>query len=263
MNEDFITKVLYGKEGFEGCRRMIQEGMNGIMINALKAAMQEEVEKLCGLKYKPAKESKYQRGGSTRGKVYLEGRMEPMDHPRVRGKDGKEKKLESYTEAADMGRAVEDMFRAVAAGVSSRDIRILHPGSTGFSSSTVNRYWMKHGLRYLEELRNRKIENPFVAVMIDGIVLSEDLTALVCLGIEEIGQKMMLDFEIGREENFELCNALLERLKNRNMKFGGGDPFFVLDGSAALDKAARKQYGERVRIQRCLVSAQLTPSSQG
>ena len=48
MERDFITKVLYGEEGKQGGLVLIHEGMQGIMIQALRDVMREEVNVLCG-----------------------------------------------------------------------------------------------------------------------------------------------------------------------------------------------------------------------
>lgn len=252
MKEDLIKKLMCSEAGMQGSRGYVREGLKGIALRAIFDAMKEEVTDLCGRFYHPNEEMQNRRAGSTRGRIYYEGQMEEITRPRVRGKDGKERQIKTYQEASDMGKAIEDILRAVAAGVSSRDVELLHPGTKGFSSSNVNRYWVKHGIKYFEELRNRRIETPMLIMMIDGVVLSDELVALIAMGIDEHGNKMMLDFEVGNRENYETSLSLLKRLEARKIGFGG-QPLFILDGSEALDKAVLRHYGEETLIQRCLV----------
>jgi putative transposase len=50
----------------------------------LYEAMAEEVERLCGPRYKPDPESRFQRAGSEKGVAYLDGGKDEIRRPRVR-----------------------------------------------------------------------------------------------------------------------------------------------------------------------------------
>jgi putative transposase len=68
----------------------------------------------------------------------------------------------------------------------------------------LHRPLTKEGAKRLLELKNRRFDDQRWAVlMLDGIRLSKDLTAVVALGITEDGQKMILGFEVGCSENEE------------------------------------------------------------
>ncbi len=88
-------------------------------------------------------------------------------------------------------------------------------------------------------------------MMLDGIVLSKEQTAIVAIGVASGGTKHVLDFALGSTENYEVCRDLLARIVAR-----GFAPkrrlLVVLDGSAALKKATLKFFPNAV-IQRCLV----------
>jgi transposase-like protein len=62
----------------------------------------------------------------------------------------------------------------------------------------------------------------------------------------------MLDFRVGSSESFELANDLLKSLKARGLKSRAKRLLVILDGSDALEKAARHHFPKCI-IQRCLV----------
>ena len=106
----------------------------------------------------------------------------------------------------------------------------------------------------MNQLRGRGIGNEdFFCLMLDGVTLGSDMTAIVALGITVDGRKMMLDFEIGSSENQQVCEALLSRLLRRGFR----DPeerrlLVVLDGSEALRNGVLRQFDDPV-VQRCQV----------
>ena len=249
--KDFIKNILSSEDMIADCKENIRFGLQGIILKSLTDVFFEEVENLCGPKHYPNKSKSGRRSGSSRGKVYFDGQQHDVVRPRVR-QGNKEVLLDSYKNAKGSDQMVADIFRAYSMGVSTREMRHLHPKSSGFSKSNVNRKWVANSVRYLDELRGRDIaSHSYLAMMIDGIHLSEELTALIALGITGEGDKVMLDFTLGGSENQSLCSELLLRISHRGFRFGG-TPFFILDGSKALDQAVRKQYGNAL-IQRCLV----------
>jgi transposase-like protein len=124
--------------------------------------------------------------------------------------------------------------------------------SRGVSKSTMSRLWVKKGLEYIERFRNRELgSEKFFCLMLDGLSLSEDLYAVAALGITNDGRKLMLDFQIGNSENFEVCNDLVSRLVTRGFK-AEHRLYVVIDGSKSLRRAVLKYFPDAV-IQRCLV----------
>ena len=91
----------------------------------------------------------------------------------------------------------------------------------------------------------------FFALILDGIVLSDDLHAIVALGITHEGRKLMLDFQIGSSESKEVCDDLVKRLISRGFKTEHR-LFSVIDGSKALKKSVIEHYPDAV-VQRCMV----------
>ncbi|GAG22097.1 unnamed protein product, partial [marine sediment metagenome] len=103
-----------------------------------------------------------------------------------------------------------------------------------------------------DEIRERDIASQeWVAMMLDGIVLSKDQTAIVAIGITSSSEKVVLDFQLGGSENYEICRELLSRIIDRG--FATEQRLFaVTDGSKALKKAVLKLFPDAV-LQRCLV----------
>lgn len=253
MRPDLIKAVLDGQAGLDDCKEAMSEALRGIMVQALLDQLNTEVTLLCGPRYQPAPGAAHRRAGSALGLFRLNGTEERFSRPRVRQKQGREVYLKTYAAARDAEPVQEAILRAVASGVSSRDMQRLHPrGGRGFSASEVSRHWVSGSLRYLAMLRDRDLQaEPVAVLMLDGIVLSEAVVVIVALGVFGDGRKRMLDFEVGSTESYEVGRALLERLDRRGIRFGGRS-LFILDGSTALKRAVKERYPDAV-VQRCLV----------
>ena len=227
--------------------------------DVLVAVMHEEVEWLCGPRHRPSPGSTHFRSGSTDGYALYEGRRMDVVRPRVRLRQGNgrshEAPLATYLAAQkpeELHQRVLDLFRT---GVSGRDQKRLHGENTpGVSASSVSRLWRREGEKALAAFRGRDIaRNDWVVLMLDGLVLARDLTAVVALGVAGDGTKHLLDFEIGASENTETAKGLVERLVRRGFRpMAGGRLLAVLDGSAAL-RSAVVAYWPPTVVQRCLV----------
>jgi hypothetical protein len=125
-------------------------------------------------------------------------------------------------------------------------------GLEGASRSTVSRRWVSHSLKRIEQLRDRPLgEIGFFGLMIDGVYLAREITVLICIGLRTDGMKVVLDFETGSSESYEIGRELLQRLRDRGLVFQG-QPLAVLDGAPALEKAVL-EFWPQAHIQRCLV----------
>jgi len=226
----------------------------------LAEAMAAEVAELCGKKYHPTEEAACRRAGSTPGYVVWEGKREDVKRPRVRRhqEDGdnngptEEVRLQTYEAARQLDQLQAMVLRALKAGVSGREMAEMYPESPAVSKSSVSRLWNQAGRKLVEELRGRDIAGrDWLVLMLDGIRLSKEQTAIVAIGVTSEGTKHVLDFELGSTENAEVCRDLIRRLVER-----GFAPrrrlLAVLDGSSALKKAVLRFFPDAV-IQRCLV----------
>ena len=235
---------------------VFREFLRGSVRLMLTDVMAAEVSELCGSKYDRTDETACQRAGSAPGNVLWEGKRQAVRRPRVRRQkdDGvtEEVPLQTYQAAKQPEQLHAAVLRALVAGVSDREMQAVHPESPGVSKSNVSRLWIEAGAKRIEELRTRDLAAPsWLALMLDGIVLSKDQTAIVALGVTADGTKQILDFELGSTENYEVCRDLVRRLTMRGF-MPAGRLLAVLDGSQALKKALLRFFPDAV-IQRCLV----------
>lgn len=72
--------------------------------------------------------------------------------------------------------------------VSSRNVAMTQDASTlGFSKSNVSRHWKKVGHQFVDRLRGHNLSvKDWAILMLDGIHLSQDQTAIVALGITTV-----------------------------------------------------------------------------
>jgi putative transposase len=237
----------------------IGEAFNSFMHTAARSALTavlfEEVEALCGKAYHPQEEGDCKRAGSAPGRYFFGSDEIQISRPRVRrhkGGKSEEVRLNSYQAAQNRESLHDAMLRAFSVGVSSRDQKRMFNNAPGTSHGEVSRLWEREGLRCIEELRERELSKAdYVALMLDGIGLGNDLCAIVALGITVDGKKHILDFQIGASENLEACTDLLGRITER-----GFTPrrrlLAITDGSKALRKGVRKHWPDAI-IQRCLI----------
>lgn len=239
----------------EKAGEVFRDCIKGIIRATYYEVMLEEVASLCGKKYLHKNTSPFVRAGSAPGICILNGIQSTVMRPRVRKKSGgrsKEYNLKSYESGKD-GDEVKDMIlRAFLAGVSGRDQKKLYPGTPFASKSSVSRLWVTKGVEKLAELRTRDISGEdFFSLVLDGIGLGDDLTAIVALGITVDGKKKIIDFHIGSSESSEVCDDLLTRIHERGFR-SERCLLCLLDGSKALRKSVLKRYPNAL-IQRCTI----------
>ncbi len=255
MNESTLIADL-GQVDATTAGGVIREYLRGTVRQMLVAVMAEEVAELTGQKYQPLADNDHFRAGSTNGQVLLEGNREKVCRPRVRRKKGdgtsEEVRLKTYAAAQDPGQLYASMTRALVAGVSGREMHEVHPDSPGTSKSSVSRLWKKVGVEFIDKFRTRDIASQdWLVIMLDGLQLSSDQTAIAAIGITSEGRKVVLDFELGSTENYEVCRDLLARIVSRG--FRAKQPLLAItDGSKALRKGVREHFPDAI-IQRCLV----------
>ena len=254
MNQSTVHELLWQADADE-IGRVFREQVTILTRQILLEVMAGEVTSLCGAAYRPAGRG-YRRAGSAPGSVVVDGRAEPVLRPRVRRRraDGSEGEvgLASYSGARDVAAVRDGLLRALAAGVSTRQARRVFPAAPGNSSSAVSRLWVTEGRKHFALFRERDISQGWwFGLILDGIELAPESTAVVAMGLTIDGRKVVLDFEVGASENREVCGRLLVRLQQRGLRFGGR-PLAVVDGSKALTDSLLRHFPD-VLIQRCLV----------
>ena len=216
----------------------------------------DEVERLCGRRHHPDRASSVERAGSAPGRILFGTEAMPVARPRVRRRGrGAESEvpLQCY-EAARRGEGLrEALVRATQAGVSTRAQAVLHPKTPRCGRSSISREWSLAASRRVEDLRGRDLsQERFLVLMMDGIVLGEDVTVVVAVGITDDGRKVVLDFQPGASENKEICTELLRRVVDRGFRPSRNRLLTVLDGAPALHAAVLACFTRPV-MQRCLV----------
>ena len=253
MNDRTIAAAL-GQVAAADAGNVFRDWLRGEIHSLVAQLMAEEVTALCGDTYHPEVGACHRRSGSAKTSLRVDGSLSQFKRPRVRRKTDagtEEVHLSSLTAVRDADDLRDQILRAVAVGVSSRDQQILRPDAT-VSRSAVSRAWVIEGRKYVEQLRQRDVTGEaFFCLALDGISLSQDLTAIVALGITLDGRKILLDFEVGASESTAVCNSLLDRLIGRGLAFQG-TPLALLDGSKALQNSLLKHFPD-AHVQRCLV----------
>lgn len=257
MKHTEIIQVL-GQVDCQQVANTFGDFIRGTIRNTFIELMATEVEALCGAAYDRTSNQDYRRAGNAPSALEIEG--ESIKRPRIRRKrsDGSESEHELQTyqaakenQAGDIREAIIKIYRT---GAPTREIQETIDWKKGASSSEVSRVWAIEGAKRLKELNDRRFdEQRWAALMLDGIRLSKDITAVVALGITEKGQKVILGLEIGSSENEDVCKDLVNQIREKG--FGpvkGHRLLGLLDGSKALKNAVVGAWPDAV-IQRCLV----------
>jgi len=256
MNDSTIIETLAQVKSSD-LSTMMQEMFRGVVFDMFLSVMDAEVSLLCGVKYHPDSEPGARRAGSAPGSVFIENKKVNVSRPRVRdvNPDGSESErmLETYIAGRDPGYLKTSILNALIAGVSTREQTRINPDAP-VSKSQVSRLWIEEGKRFIDALRNRDLSSEkWIALLIDGLELSSDVTAVAAMGVTLDGRKIILDFQIGASENYEVCRDLLKRVHAHGFAPEAGYRLFcVIDGSKALEKAVKKIYPGTL-VQRCQI----------
>ncbi len=246
MTHEKLKEALMQGEEREAAK-LFQEVLRQSVRAGLFASMAEEVEALCGPRYRPDSQSVYHRAGSKTGVVYLDGGKESIRRPRVRHETGGEVRLASYEAASSPMGLFDQVVAAVAQGLSVRGVE--RAMDKTLSKSAVSRMWVEKSREQLELLRNRcLVDTDWLAILIDGVWLTRELCVVVAVGIDIEGKKQVLDFEQGPSENTTVVSELISRLAKRGVKANEQRRLLVLrDGSAAIAAAMKRMWPEAVQ----------------
>lgn len=119
--------------------KLFQELLRQSVRAGLFAAMAEEVEALCGPRYRPDSQSVYHRAGSETGIAYLDGGKESIRRPRVRHETSGEVRLASYEAASSPMGLFDQVVATVAQDLSARGVeRELKKRAGQQSAKTLN-----------------------------------------------------------------------------------------------------------------------------
>lgn len=222
------------------------------------ALILEEIENLCG---RPGEHKKNRdlahRGGSQKGSIVFEGERVAIQRPRVR-KEGREVRLERYEMLQDRTDLREHVERLMLSGISTRNYEKTlkkTEQSLGLSRSSVSREFVQSSRESLNHLNSRRFpDQTFWCVVLDGIAFGGSIV-IVVLGVDTAGNKHFLGISEGSTENADNALQALRAIRDRDTVFTDR-VLVVMDGSKALEKAAKDFFGNRAEIQLCYLHKQ-------
>jgi len=200
--------------------------------------------------------------GATKGKIGFHGGKVSVRRPRVRGYEGREIRLPTWTaaQAEDwLGRwAMNLMLINVSTRKLRRAVRLPDgdlPAVTadGTSKSAASRRFVALSTERLAEWMASDLSKlDLLVIQIDGLHIGNDLVLVAALGIDGEGKKHPLGLVEGATENAAVVQTLIDNLIERGL-----DPkvprLFIIDGAKALSKVIRSTFGRHTPIQRCQI----------
>jgi transposase-like protein len=218
--------------------------------------LEDEVERLCGPRYRWQADRVASRYGRQPGVITLAGQKVCVERPRARYSHGRgEVPLETYALLQREEALPEACLQRMVRGVSTRDYEgVVDLAREGFGvkKSSVSRGFVRASATAVKELATRRFDGTrFAAVFIDGVEYAGE-TMVVALGMTAEGTKRLLGLRQGATENAEVVTSLLEELQERGLDTSR-PTLFVLDGAKALRAAVRRVWGRQAVLQRCQV----------
>ena len=231
-------------------------------IEALSEKMDHDAQTACGPRHVRGPSRQAHRWGKTKGKIGFHGGMVEIERPRLRGFDGKERALPSWETAVAenwLGKwAMNQMLINVSTRKFKRSVRLPEgdvpsPAGSGLSKSAVSRRFVALSAVHMKKWLASDLSGlDLLVIQIDGIHMDEDMTLVAAIGVDAKGDKHPLGLAEGATESAATVQALVENLIERGL-----DPavprLFIIDGSKALSKAIRRNFGRDTAIQRCQI----------
>jgi putative transposase len=191
-------------------------------VETLAEMMERDAVELCGPRYGRNRDRCGHRWGRTAGKLGFHGGKVSIERPRVRARDGAELALPSWeaAQAGDwLGRwAMNLMLINVSTRRFGRAVRLPEGDipvtqGTGLSKSAVSRRFVALSAERMAEWMAADLsELDLLAIQIDGMQVTDDLTLLAAVGIDGDGAKHPLGLLEGATENAAVVQALLDNL---------------------------------------------------
>src|ERR1700686_1392115 len=231
-------------------------------IEALSEMMADDAQTACGRRHVRGPNRQAHRWGKTKGKIGFHGGMIEIERPRLRGFDSKERALPSWEAAVAedwLGKwAMNQMLINVSTRKFKRSVRlpegdVASPAGSGLSKSAVSRRFVALSTAHMKKWLASDLSGfDLLVIQIDGIHMDEDMTLVAAIGVDAKGDKHPLGLAEGATESAATVQALVENLIERGL-----DPavqrLFIIDGSKALSKAIRRNFGHDAAIQRCQI----------
>jgi transposase-like protein len=222
----------------------------------------EDAQRLAGPRHSRMGARAGHRWGATKGKIGFHGGKVVVRRPRVRGYDGHEVRLPTWTSARTedwLGRwAMNLMLINVSTRKLKRAVRLPEgdlpavAGDGTSKSAASRRFVALSAARMAEWMASDLSRLDLLVIQIDGLRIGNELVLVGALGIDGEGNKHPLGLVEGATENAAVVQALIDNLIARGL-----DPkvcrLFIVDGAKALTKAIRSTFGRHTPIQRCQI----------
>lgn len=222
----------------------------------IETVMAAEVEHLVGRKSKTNKDRQAYRWGTESGYCIVDGQRVPIDRPRVRNRQNdKEIPLGSYEVFQRASLIHETVWHKIMHGLTMRTYKEVvqqFSDAYGLEKSTTSEHFIEASRLKLEELTKRSLAHvPLAVMMIDGTIFKGECL-MVAIGIDRLGNKVLLGLRQGSTENATVVGELMGELVERGVKFD--EPrLYIVDGGKAIRRAILNYAGDAAFIQRCQV----------
>ncbi len=150
---DIIADRFDGMEGPLDSQHLLVLALLPPAVQAFLADCESEVNQLCGDRYQHGKVN--HRWGSQNGSIIMANQHVALEIPRVRGKDGKEVRLQTYQDFQNPKLFERAVFTEGLKKVSQRDYEkgvLKIANSFGIKRSSVSQKWVKATAKKIEEL---------------------------------------------------------------------------------------------------------------
>jgi len=237
--------------------RSLDDYMIDVQKQVAAAAIEREVEELCGARYvhQSGHKKRFQRWGTYWGSIRIRSEWVPMQIPRVRDtQTGKEVQLKTYQRLRQLSeKQKRRLVNSIFCGLSQRNYKQVTQecaDSFGLSAPTVSRIFKDYTAQILHDFEEMDLSGQrYVVVMMDATKI-RNKHIMICVGITESGTKTVLGFTELHTENAEAIERLLERMIRRGLRYDQG-LLFVVDGAKGIHSAITTVFGDYAYIQRC------------
>ena len=196
-------------------------------IGAIEQMLCEDAQQLAGAPHSRGEGRVGHRWGKTKGKIGFHGGKVAVHRPRVRGLDGHELPLPTWTaaQAEDwLGRwAMNLMLINVSTRKLRRAVRLPNGdlpvvAGDGTSKSAASRRFVALSAERLAEwLASDLSQLDLLVIQLDGLHIGNDLVLVAALGIDGEGHKHPLGLIEGATENAAVVQALIDNLIERGL----------------------------------------------
>jgi transposase-like protein len=223
-----------------------------IALEAVGEALQREISELAGQRYGRGGEIK--RWGSNPGSIFLGDQKVKIQVPRARNVNTNEEVELTTYEHLQNAHQLDDMaLSRVIHGMSQRNYEkaAIHvPETFGIKKTSTCRRFIRASGKKLKEFMERDLsEHDIVAIFMDGKHFADN-EIVIALGVNSIGEQVLLGMVETNTENYLVCKNFLIGLKDRGLNLDR-EVLFILDGGKGLNKSVREVMKGRALIQRC------------